>query len=271
MKPKAIHIVGYGINCEEETAFAFEKAGAESKFVHINDLIEKKNLLDEAQILVFPGGFSYGDDTGSGKALANKIRNRLSEEILKFVEKDKLVVGICNGFQVLVSLGLLPATNKNYGKKEVGLLYNTNARFECRWIRLKMNSKKCIFTQGIDEIDIPIAHGEGNFYASKEILKKINQNDQVVFKYIKENGQLANGEFPYNPNGSLEDIAGICDETGRILGMMPHPERAIFTLNHPDYQFMKEKLIREGKKIPEIYEPALKVFQNAVSYFKVKV
>jgi len=267
MKPKAIVITGYGINCDEETSFSFEKAGAESRIVHINDLIENNDLFIDSQIIVFPGGFSYGDDTGSGKGLANKIKNNLFESILGFVDMDKLVIGICNGFQVLVNLGLLPATNENFGKKEAALIYNENNRFECRWINLSVDSKKCVFAKGIKELHIPVAHGEGNFYAEDNILKHLNENGQVVFRYAK-NGKRAEGEFPYNPNGSMEDIAGICDESGKILGMMPHPERAIFWTAHPDFQMKKEELLRKGKKVPEIYHPALKIFENAVKYFK---
>lgn len=267
MKPNVIVITGYGVNCEEETSFAFDMAGANSKIVHINDLIENKNLLNKANILSFPGGFSYGDDTGSGKGLANKIKNNLFENILNFIEKDKLVVGICNGFQVLLNLGLLPAINKKYGEKEAALIHNENNKFECRWVDLVVNSKKCVFIKEIENLHIPVAHGEGNFYATESILKKLNENDQIVFRYKKGN-TLANGEFPYNPNGSLEDIAGICDSSGKILGMMPHPERAIFMTSHPEFQQIKEEKIRKIQSILQIYNPALQIFKNAVNYFE---
>jgi phosphoribosylformylglycinamidine synthase len=268
MKVRALVITGYGINCEEETNFALEMAGAESRIIHINDLIENKKLMDQVNILAFPGGFSYGDDTGSGKAFANKVKNNIFDQIRSFIDKGGLVIGICNGFQVLVGLGLLPALDKQYGKTEVALIHNNQARFECRWTKIKVQSKKCVFTKGVDLLDIPIAHGEGKFYADKEVLKRLNSNDQVVFRYTGENGQPAKGEYPYNPNGALEDIAGICDETGRVLGMMPHPERSISYLSHPDFQQLKEEYKRKGKKPPEIYTPALKIFENAVNYCK---
>jgi len=201
MKPKALVVTGYGINCDEETAFALKLAGADSEIVHINDLTANKAILKESQILVFPGGFSYGDDTGSGKGLANKIRNNLFSEIKEFINEGKLVIGICNGFQVLVNLGLLPAIDKRYGQKEVALIHNDNARFECRWVKLKSESQKCVFTKEVEEIDIPVAHGEGKFYAPEDVLRKLKKNDQIAFRYVKENGERAVGEFPENPNG----------------------------------------------------------------------
>ena len=270
-QPKAIIITGYGINCDEETNFSFEKAGASSRILHINDLIANKYFLKEAQILVIPGGFSYGDDMGSGKGMANKIKNNLFPEIFEFINQGKLILGICNGFQVLVSLGLLPALNGNYGRSEVALIHNNSARFECRWVKVKAFSKKCIFTRGINELDIPIAHGEGNFYAPNHVLRELNKNDQIVLRYISANGKVANGKFPANPNGSLKDIAGVCDPTGRVMGLMPHPERSIFWYSHPDFQLEKEIALRNRKKMPDIYMPAMKIFENAVNYFKKQI
>ncbi len=267
MKPKVLVLTGYGINCDEETAFAFQINGAKADIVHINDLISGQYKLSDYQILAFPGGFSYGDDTGSGKALANKIRNNLWQDILDFIGSEKLVIGICNGLQILTNLGLLPAGEENYGTREVALKHNKTARFECRWVNLKISSKKCIFTKGVKNIYLPIAHGEGNFYASTETLKSLSQNDQIAVQYTLENGSSANGKFPFNPNGSLEDIAGICDPTGRVFGLMPHPERAIFAINSPDFQSGKERLIRDSKEIPMHYEPAMQIFKNAVQYF----
>lgn len=268
MKAKALVITGYGVNCDEETNYALGMAGADSKIIHINDLISEKSLLAKTDILAFPGGFSYADDTGSGKALANKIRNNIFDEIKTFIEKGGLVIGICNGFQVLVSLGLLPGIDNDYGKQSVALTHNNQARFECRWVKIKVASSKCVFTKGIKEIEIPIAHGEGKLFASPDVLKELNKNNQVVFRYVNENNDPANGEYPFNPNGSLEDIAGICDGTGRVLGMMPHPERALYYTNHPDFQLVKELVKRDGKELLMIYEPALQIFKNAVKYVK---
>jgi len=266
MTPKALILTGYGINCEEEGAYVIEKAGGEAEVVHVNDLIDGHKKLDDYQMMYLPGGFSYGDDTGSGNAMANKIKNNLSEEILTFAKKDKLIIGICNGFQMLANLGLVPALDEKYGERTVALMHNKTARYDCRWVNLKMTSEKCIWTKGIDQIHVPIAHGEGNFYAEEEILERIKDQDQVVFKYVKEDGSEANGELPFNPNGALEDIAAICDESGRILGMMPHPERFHCFTNEDGWEKKKEKLIREGKELPKD-GAGLKLFKNAVQYF----
>jgi len=266
-KAKVLILGGYGINCEEETAFAFKMHGAETDIVHINDLIDGLKKMSDYQILAIPGGFSYGDDTGAGKAYANRIANNLQEEILNFVQEDKLAIGICNGFQVVSALGLTPALNNKYGVRQTGLMANENNRYTCRWVNLKVKSDKCIWTKGVEKLFVPIAHGEGNFYMPEEALQKLQQNDQVVFTYTKEDGTPANGEYPYNPNGALLDIAGICDESGRILGLMPHPERHLFFHNRPDFTFQKEKFIREGKAIPTEGE-GTKIFKNAVEYFK---
>ncbi|MDD3861782.1 MAG: phosphoribosylformylglycinamidine synthase I [Candidatus Gracilibacteria bacterium] len=266
MTPKALIITGYGINCEEETAKVFEIEGAKAEIIHINDLIENPKKIEEFQIMAFPGGFSYGDDTGSGNAMANKIKNNLNEEFLNFARQDKLIIGICNGFQMLANLGIVPALNDNYGKRTVALMHNSQARYECGWVHLKRTSDKCIWTRGIEIIHLPIAHGEGNFYTDEETLNQIKSGDQIAWKYVKEDGSPANNEFPFNPNGAIEDIAGICDPSGRILGMMPHPERFNCFVNEDGWTLEKEKLIREGNQLPKEGK-GLKLFKNAVEYF----
>jgi len=264
-KPLTLVITGYGINCEEETKYAFDTAGAETKIIHINDLIDNRSLLKNCQILAFPGGFSYGDDTGSGNAFANKIKNHLWEEIKTFVKKDKLVIGICNGFQILVNLGLVPALGEKYGVRKVALLHNTSARYSDRWVDIKIESKTPWFSD-IKTLSLPIAHGEGKFFADIKMLEKMREKKSVAARYTA--GEICEYQsLPANPNGSLEDIAAIADESGRILGMMPHPERAIFFTQLPSWPFLKEKLQREGKKIPS-FGPGLKIFQNAVKYFQ---
>lgn len=265
-KPNALVLTGYGINCDEETAFAFEAAGAKAKIVHVNDLIKEPKILKNFQIFAFPGGFSYGDDTGSGNALANKIRNNLWQNLLEFIEEQKLVIGICNGFQVITNLGLLPGIGKKYGERSVALAHNNTARYECRWVSLKNFSKKCVFTKGIKEIKMPVAHGEGKFIGDSKVLKKLQENDQIVFKYTK-NSKPALGEFPFNPNGAMLDIAGICDETGRVFGLMPHPERNIFFTQQDDWTMQKELLKRKEKALPEESD-GMKIFRNAVEFFK---
>ncbi|MDD5148072.1 MAG: phosphoribosylformylglycinamidine synthase I [Candidatus ainarchaeum sp.] len=265
-KPTALVLTGYGINCDEETAFAFEKAGSAPRIVHVNDLIAEPKILKQAQILAFPGGFSYGDDTGSGNALANKIRNNLWQELLEFIDKKNLVIGICNGFQAITNLGLLPGIGKKYGERSVALAHNNSARYECRWVSLVSEKNKCVFTKGIRGIEMPVAHGEGKFIADKKILKQLSERGMVVFKYAK-NGKPAKGEFPFNPNGAMLDIAGICDETGRIFGLMPHPERNVFFTQRQDWQLQKELLKRKGLPLPEESD-GITIFRNAVNYFK---
>ncbi|MBN2040664.1 MAG: phosphoribosylformylglycinamidine synthase I [Spirochaetes bacterium] len=266
-KPLALILTGYGINCDDETAYAFEKAGAVSKIIHINDIIDSSGILKQFQIFIFPGGFSYGDDAGSGKALANKIKNNLVQEFHEFLERDTLMLGICNGFQVIVNLGIVPAVNNSFGEAEVSLEYNRTFRYECRWVDLAVENTNCVFTKGINDFRIPVAHGEGNFYAPETILSKLEKNNHIVMRYVKPGGRPANGEFPYNPNGSMNDIAAICNKTGRVMGMMPHPERNIFFTQQDNWTYLKEKAVRSNYKITEQGEGFL-IFRNAVEYFK---
>jgi len=246
---------GYGINCEEETAFAFRLAKAKVDIVHINDLIERKKRLNNYQILVFPGGFSYGDDTGAGKAFANRLKNHLADELNKFFNKDKLVIGICNGFQILTYLGV-------FG--QVALVHNDFPRYLVRWVDLKVENKTPWLTD-IKTICLPIAHGEGKFFAPPQTLKKINKEKMIAVTYIK--GEICRYQnLPVNPNGSLKNIAGITNLSGKILGLMPHPERAIFFTHLPHWSYLKEKYQRTGKSIP-YFGPGLKIFENAVKYF----
>ncbi len=261
--PKVLVLTGYGINCDEETKFAFEKAGARADLVHINDLIEAPKKLDDYQIVAFPGGFSYGDDTGSGNALAWKIRNNLGIE--RFIGDNRLIIGICNGFQVLVNLGLLPALGGQYGQRQVALNHNDSARYSDRWIDLDFNGKSP-WTKGIGRISLPIAHGEGNFYASPEILDQIRSKDLIAARYVK--GQICEYQsLPANPNGSLENIAGITDESGKIFGLMPHPERAISFTQLPNWTFLREKYKRTKQEIPNEASGII-IFKNGVKYFE---
>ena len=268
MNPRVLILSGYGINCERETQHAFQLAGGQADIVHVNDIILGEKSLSDYQILAFPGGFSYGDDTGSGNAMANKIRLNLFPDLIKFIKSGKLIIGICNGFQILVNLGLLPALGKEYGERQVALTYNDSARYECRWVHLKKQSNNCVFTKGLDKLHIPVAHGEGKFFASPAVLKLLRDNDQIAFTYTLSDGTAARGSFPDNPNGSLWDIGGICDKSGKILGMMPHPERAILMANAPEFQKLKENLKRQREEIPVYYEPALMIFKNAVEHIK---
>lgn len=263
--PNVLVLTGYGINCDEETQFAFEKAGAKAERVHIEDLIDGRKKLSDYQILAFPGGFSYGDDTGAGNALANKIRNHLEDEVKRFVEKEHLVIGICNGFQVMANLGLLPGINGEYDEAKVALVNNDFPRYIDRWVDLKFEGNSP-WVKDIGQISVPIAHGEGKFHANEEMLKLVNDNNLVAAKYVP--GEICDNQgLPYNPNGSLDDIASITDSTGRLIGMMPHPERAIDFTQSPDWTLQKEIYKRSGKEIPTI-GPGMKIFENGVKYFK---
>lgn len=265
MKPKVLVFSGYGLNSEEETAYGFELAGAVADIVHINDLVDRIYDLKKYQILAFPGGFAYGDDTGAGNAYANKLRNHLWREVEKFVTQDKLIIGICNGCQIVANLGLVPAFSKHFGERQVALLHNESARLVTRWTDMKVKTKSPWLT-GIDTLSLPIAHGEGKFFATKANLKQLHDKNQIALQYIR--GSMSTYlNVPANPNGSIDDIAGIIDETGRILGIMPHPERGIFFVQRPDSGLLKEKYRREGKALPE-FSDGLQIFKNAVKYFK---
>jgi phosphoribosylformylglycinamidine synthase I len=264
-KPRALIFAGYGLNCEEETQLACELAGAEATIVHINDLIDGRETLDTYQILIFPGGFSYGDDTGSGKAYANRVRTHLWEDMQRFLQKDHLIAGICNGFQIISHLGLLPALEKQYGTPQAGLLHNTSARYTARWVDLKVENQSP-WLKGMSTFPLPIAHGEGKVYLSPETLAEAQQKKLIALKYTE--GEIsAYQHLPANPNGSLEDIAGLTDESGRILGLMPHPERAFFFTHMPHWPLQAEVNRRQQKPLPT-HGPGMALFENAVRYFQ---
>ncbi len=266
-KPRVIVLTGYGINCDEESCYAFNRSGADAKILHINDIISSPDNLKNAEIFMFPGGFSYGDDAGSGKALANRIKNNLIDEFREFLERDTLMLGICNGFQVMVNLGIVPGLEGILGDAEVSLEYNKTSRYQCRWVDLRIEKDSpSVFTKGIDRLHIPVAHGEGNFFAPPDIIEKLEQGCLIPMKYSMPDGSPAEGEFPCNPNGAVNDIAGICDRSGRIMGMMPHPERNILLTHRNDWTYLKEKAKRENSVLPEEGE-GLAIFRNAVEYF----
>lgn len=267
MRVKSLVLDGYGLNCGYETDYSLKLAGANSERVHINELLWKDKSLKDYHILALIGGFSWGDDHGAGVLEASKLKYNLKEELEKFIEDGKLIIGICNGFQTLVNFGLLPGFDRNYDSREVALISNDCGNFRDDWVHLKINEKSpCIFTKGIKEIDLPIRHGEGKFYAEESVIKKLFDENQVVLQYCKGD-ELANREFPYNPNGSLYDIAGICDSSGRIFGLMPHPEAYNAFTNHPNWTREKEMYKRRGETIPK-EGLGVQIFRNAVRYFK---
>jgi len=271
---KALVLTGYGLNCDYETDYSLRLAGADSHRVHINELINDRKRdagirLHDYQILVFGGGFSWADDHGAGVLMAAKMKRHLGDELTDFVEKGNLIIGICNGFQALVNIGLLPGFGAEYGERSVAVTYNDSGNFIDTWVRLKVNPHtSCPFTRGISGLDLPVRHGEGKFYASSETIDRLFLNQQVVLQYADANGEPAEGAWPLNPNGSLADIAGICDGTGRVFGLMPHPEAFNHFTNHPDWTRTKETLARQGEtSFPQEGE-GVRLFRNAVDYMR---
>ncbi|MDR3306517.1 MAG: phosphoribosylformylglycinamidine synthase I [Endomicrobium sp.] len=259
-KVKILILRTAGTNCDYETQAAFELCGATAERVHINSLIENKNKIFEYDVLAFPGGFSYGDDIASGKILANEIKNKLGDKIKKFALRGKPVIGVCNGFQVLVKMGLLP--DPKLFEQISTLYYNDSDKFECRWVYLKTekkvkNESNCIWTKNLpDVITLPVAHGEGKFIPiNAKLLEELNKNNQIVFRYSTKDGGTP--EYPLAPNGSVERITGICNAKGNVFGLMPHPERYVFALQHP---------AREG--CDGEYGWGKIIFQNAVDFVK---
>ena len=261
---RALIMSGYGINSEMETQEALCRAGMDSEIVHINDLIAGRERLSDYRLLVFPGGFSYGDDTGAGNAYANRVKNNLWDDLMEFLDGDNLVLGICNGFQILANLGLVPAFDKKYSR-DIALMPNRIGRLECRFVTLKPAAEN-IWTHGIVKLYCPVSHGEGNLSCSPETLQRIKRQRQVAFTYCREDLSPAGGEYPYNPNGSVEDIAGITSADGKVLGMMPHPERAMEFTNLYDWPLVKEQLRRGGER-PDPESLNMRIFHNVVDYF----
>jgi phosphoribosylformylglycinamidine synthase subunit PurQ / glutaminase len=250
-QPKALILHANGINRDEEAAVALEAAGALPEIIHINQLRAGTRRWRDYQMLLIPGGFSYADALGGGKLMALDLNVYFADAVGEFVESGKPVLGICNGFQALVKAGILPGATKPAtisGKKAAGkktaakepslhatLTFNEGGRFECRWVTLKPSSRKCIWTRGLEEpIYCPVAHGEGRFMAEKpDQIKLLQKRDQIAVRYIFEDGTTAAGAYPENPNGSADDIAGICNERGNVMGLMPHPEDHIHAWQHP--------------------------------------
>ena len=260
---KALVLRAAGINCDRETQHALELAGVQAERVHINRLIESKSLLDDCQILVVPGGFSYGDDVAAGKILANQVMHHLRETVEKFIADGKLVLGICNGFQVLVKTGILPGVPESQTNGEepaagqdVTITYNDSGKFEDRWVYLEPQSQRCVFIDPQRRIYLPIAHGEGKVVTTDEpTLDALTAGGYVAFKYVDAEGK--EGDYPINPNGSVSSIAGLTDSTGRVLGLMPHPERFVRPTQHP--RWTREQ---------DVDSDGMTIFNNAVKYVK---
>jgi phosphoribosylformylglycinamidine synthase I len=250
-KVRAIVIRAPGTNCDAEAVFAFEMAGAEVDLVHVNRLSKREYRLADYQILVIPGGFTYGDDISGGKVLANELKLKLGDDVLRFIEDGRLILGICNGFQILIKAGILPRL-KNGEQPKLTLTNNDSGKFECRWSHLSVNQKSpCIYTKGMEKMYVPVAHGEGKLIGDPSAISSNN----VVLYYTDEQGNRDAG-YPHNPNGSIRNIAGICDDSGRVFALMPHPERHVRGTQHPQWTRLGAKQYGEG----------FPIFQNAVKF-----
>ncbi len=266
---KVIVTAGYGTNCERETAHACRLAGAEEvEIVHLSQLIYGEKRLDDYHLLCLPGGFLDGDHLGAAQAGAHRFRyarvqgtnERLMDQILRLIERGGLIIGICNGFQLLVKLGLLPGFDKRYEDRLTSLTYNDSGRFEDRWVHLQVNEySPCVFTKGLKRLFLPVRHGEGKFVTKDEtVLMRLRDQNQIVVQYADPDSGKPTMKYPYNPNGSQEAIAGICDDSGRIFGLMPHPEAFNHFTNHPRWT--------RGPVLEE--ELGLVIFKNAIQYIR---
>jgi phosphoribosylformylglycinamidine synthase subunit PurQ / glutaminase len=266
---KALVLAGNGINCETEMAHACKLGGADTvDIIYIYDLLSGEVKLDDYDFLNLPGGFLDGDDLGSAKAMAHRMKHariggtgeRMEEVVLRFIAEGKLILGVCNGFQLMVKAGLLPAAAGTYGKQSVTLTFNDSGRFEDRWVHLKVNPESpSVFTKGLKCLYLPIRHGEGKFIPrDEEILGELDRKNLIALQYSDSECNKLSMEYPLNPNGAVSAIAAISDETGRLFGMMPHPEAYLYSVNHP--RWTREKVPEEGM--------GLAIFRNAVEYIR---
>lgn len=265
--PRVCVLRAPGTNCDAETAHAFDSCGARSDCVHLFRLLEQPQVLADSQILCIPGGFSYGDDLGAGVVFGMQLRTRLGEAIREFLQADKLVLGICNGFQVLIKSGILPGGADGWSadagqNRSATLTWNENGKYTALWVHLQKRSDQCVFLRGIEETEMPIAHAEGRLVVDDPgLIDEWRRKGQIalVYRDPQQNGE-GDGQLPYpiNPNGSTANIAGLCDPSGRVLGLMPHPERYQFATQHPQWTRRPER--GEGT--------GLQIFRNAVEYFR---
>lgn len=274
VSPRVCILRAPGTNCDLETEFAFETTGGKPERVHLFRLLEAPSLLDEFQICCIPGGFSYGDDIGAGVIFSRQLRGRLGESISRFLQADKLMLGICNGFQVLLKAGVLPGGPAQWPSDDrppdATLTWNDNGKYTALWVRMSVETSRCVFLRGIKTIELPVAHGEGRIVVREPgVIDSWRNGGQIALRYApREGGPNAAAvsgvpdrdavlSFPDNPNGSTANIAALCDPSGRIFGLMPHPERFIHATQHP--QWTRRRLCGEGA--------GLRIFRNAVDYF----
>jgi phosphoribosylformylglycinamidine synthase I len=258
-QPRILILRAPGTNCDAETAHAFALAGALPESWHINRLLDDARRVADYQVLCIPGGFSYGDDIAAGRILGNQIQHHLADTLATFREAGKLIIGICNGFQILLKTNLLAASDQH--GPTVTLTLNDSGRFEARWIRLAIRPGKCVFLSGIQELELPIAHGEGKFVTrDADVFQRMNTAGQFVIRYTAPHAEQSEATplpYPANPNGAQGNVAGICDETGCVFGLMPHPERFVDWTQHPRWTREPARPCGDG----------LRIFQNAVRYF----
>lgn len=251
--PRVLVLRAAGINCNDETAYAFSMAGAAAEQVHLNRLLEAPRRLDDFGCLAVPGGFSYGDDVAAGKILATELATALGDALRRFVDRGGLVLGICNGFQTLVKTGLLPGDVPGRGAVRATLAWNDSRRYEDRWVRLRADGSKCVFIESHGAaLELPVAHGEGKFVAAPEDFRALEADGRIALRYVSVDGGEA--AYPENPNGSMGGAAAVCDGTGRVLGLMPHPERFLFPYQHP----------RWTREAPRSEGDGLSIFRAAV-------
>jgi phosphoribosylformylglycinamidine synthase subunit PurQ / glutaminase len=265
-QPRVLVLRAPGTNCNEETAHAFELAGGVAEQWHVNRLLESPQRLEDYQVFCIPGGFAYGDDIAAGRILGNQLQQHLADRLAEFRDSGKLILGICNGFQVLLKTNLLAAADER--GPTASLTLNDSGRFEDRWVRLVAGPGNCPFLQGIHETELRVTHGEGKFVARDgETFTKMEAAGQLVLRYrpladSSNQSEIRNPKsemlsFPDNPNGAMGNVAGICDGTGRVFGLMPHPESFIDPTQHPRWTREAQREVGDG----------LRVFQNAVRYF----
>ncbi|MBN2243560.1 MAG: phosphoribosylformylglycinamidine synthase subunit PurQ [Acidobacteria bacterium] len=257
-------ITGYGLNCEDESRYAWQLAGADPRLVHFNDLLENPALLHDFAALMFIGGFSYGDHMTSGHVFALRARNRMSRDLESFIGQGKLILGICNGFQIMVKLGLLPGLDGEYFTQKLSIMQNDCGSFQNRWVPLRFEAgSPCVFTKGLQPFPLSVRHGEGKvFTLDGKLLDRLESCGCIPCRYADPVTNQPTQIFPHNPNGSLKAIAGLCDPTGRIFGMMPHPEAYLYPESHPQWEIQK----RNGA-LPE-QGLGLSLFRNAVDHLK---
>ena len=279
---KVAVLFGFGINCDHETAAMFDLVGASAQRIHTNKLVNGEIDLNEFQILAVPGGFSFGDHLGSGRLLGNRLRFGLRAQLQAFVAAGKPIIGICNGFQVLVKTGLLPGpmtgdTQPDFIQR-ASLTLNDSGRYEDRWVTLEFDQKSpCIWTKGIERMECPVRHGEGKFIMPETIdLNTLQENNQLTVRYVDSNSKIGSGisdevlPFPISPNGSMRNIAGICDRTGLVFGLMPHPEAIYARWLHPSHTRGDAPLVEPDEEsiLGEWEGEGLQIFRNAVEYVR---